>query len=97
MRIMIIACLLLLVVPAYADELDDNAAICMQHRPSKEGDGIVRIGPVSQWKYWLPGWEHCQSIYEQKVHRDATARDADETANPDLKKTRDFSKTITGK
>lgn len=71
-------------VPVPADELTDNDQICEMH---------VTNGNNAKPAF-SPGWEHCAKIVAAWRARDEARRLEDETKNPELKKTRDFAKTL---
>lgn len=91
MRLKIILFLILSVSAAYADEIDDGIVTCNNHLSP-----ATSTGPVSQRRLWQPGWEHCRLITAAKIKRDVDKAEADETKNPELKKTRDLSKKLNG-
>lgn len=80
--------LMLLSVPGHADDIDDAYTVCMQHYVKP---GMV---PLSKWQPFPADWSHCLQIKDAKEDRDRAATAADETKNPDLKKTRDLAKTL---
>jgi hypothetical protein len=86
---------LLFVIPVYAhaqqpspDALDEALAICLSHVHQPVMAGVPRYDPQ---------WQHCSAIEGAVGDRDWQARESEESANPDLKKTRDLVKALGAK
>lgn len=91
--------LLLLTVPALADDLDDAAVICEKHviradpkAPNPEGKPVRGIVPNNDG-FPPRTWDHCVAIvqsHDARLYQASKLKD--EETNPDLKTTRDAAR-----
>ncbi len=83
---------------AFADDLDDGAAICRQHEHIPPAmvtpQGQRMVGPTMGNSPFDATWAHCPAVLNAWSARKEAADAADEATNADLKKTRDLAKGL---